>query len=821
MRSRYPSRKATKRSQELTLPKLSLVSSLLILGMTGADITQAEDQSPPAVDVSKQQTVSNEQSPTTPASKQQKAPDSKKDSKSSDTPVVLEDMVVVTATRSELSASLAPANPTVINEQNTQNRLTQRIGDALLEVPGVYLRGSAYGTQWPGTGTGGAAIHGITDQRRSLFMVDGLPVNNGASNSVDWNTLNTDDARQIEFVPGPFSALYGSSAMGGVINVISQEPTKREGSLTAGGGGGAVDQWGVKGKYRDRFANGLGVSLTYTHMDSSGYNTSDPVIATGSAAANSSALPVYGAIPTATDANGKPALGYLLGYKGARPWEQDNASLRLYYDLTDHTKIDAGMAWTRSTTNLTAPDSFLINATNGAPFPSVAGSKSINVNGLATSLAPNTFLQLLPNIEDTRRYFSHLRHDFGSDIKLSADFQYMENTSDYQYANNTLDTLTTGPGQLSSQPNHRIDGNLALRFPLLWKDRNFMTTGFGFNQNVLDASQKANLNDWTNASSISKITNLGSGQSTILSGYFQDELYIRKNLIAYAGGRYDDWSTNGSYMQTSPAYNATYKQRGQGQFNPKFGLTWLPANGYKLFASSGWAFRPPTMLDLYSTSVANSIVYNGVATPVIRQASPGLKPETMFSFEFGGEIKPIEGTTLAASYFHHYLNNLIYNQTLSPVLQQVNNAGAAEVQGVEIKFKQQLYWDWLNYTGTYTFNNSRITANTADPLSVGKQITQTPKTMFTSGLDVNYANWSGGIIGRYVSKAYSNADNFDTLNGVYGTYDPYFIVDTRVKYQATKHIGVTFSLNNLLDRNYFSYYQMAGRTFYGDVTYSF
>ena len=741
------------------------------------------------------------------------------------------DEMVVSATRSEIKATLAPANVTVINEKNTENRRNQRIGDALLEAPGVYMRGSAYGTGWPGSGVGGATIHGVSDARRSLFMVDGLPVNSGAANTVDWNTMNMDDAQQVEYVPGPFSALYGSSAMGGVINVISKAPTKREGSLTAGGGGGAVDQWGVKGKYRDRFENGLGVSLTYNHMDSSNWKDSDPIIATPtnftSAAQRNAATPVFGATPSASDATGKPVPGYLIGYKGARPWEQDNASLRLYYDLTEDTKVDGGMTWTRSTTSITSPTSYLTTS-NGNPLVIGTGtnaatnpSYNLNLNGQQLKLTQNSFFNLLPQIEDTRRYFSHLRHNFGGDIKFSADFQYMENTYNYAYANNTLDTFSGGPGQASAQPNHRIDGNLALRFPMLWKDRNFMTIGFGFNKNVLDAAQKANTSNWTDINSITQITNLGTGQSTILSGYFQDELSIRDNLIAYVGGRYDDWITSGTYMQTSPSYSTTYNQRGQGQFNPKFGLTWLPAEGYKLFASSGWAFRPPTMLDLYSTSVSNSIIYNGVATPVIKQANPGLKAETMFSFEFGGEIKPFDGTILSASYYQHYLNNLIYTQTVSPVSQLVNNAGAAEVEGVELKLKQRLYWDWLHYTGTYTWNNSKITANSADPLSVGKAITLTPKTMFTSGLDINYEQWSGGIIGRYVSKQYGNADNTDSLSGVYGSYDPYFIVDTRLKYQATKNIGLTFSLNNLLDRNYFSYYQQAGRTFYGDVSYSF
>jgi iron complex outermembrane receptor protein len=411
------------------------------------------------------------------------------------------DETVVSATRSELKAVLAPANATVINEKNTQNRLSQRIGDELLEVPGVYMRGSAYGTSVPGSGMGGVSIHGVTDTRRSLFMVDGLPVNSGAANIVDWNTLDLNAAKQVEFVPGPFSALYGSSAMGGVINVITQEPTKREGLLTAGGGGGAADQWGVKGKYLDRFENGLGLSLTYGHMDSSNWSNMDPVIVSPSGTPAGGATLVSGAVPTATNASGAPATGYLVGYKGARNWSQDNASLHLFQDITEQTKLDGGMAWTRSVVTKTSPVD-LLTTSNGTPLTlgTVANSSNpsynLSIGGQAQHLYQSTFLNALPQIEDTRRYFGHLKHDFGGDIKLNGDFQYMENTYNYPSTSQT-DTYTSGPGTASSQPNHRIDGNLGLRFPLLSENRNFMTVGFGYNRNVLDASQKAATSNWT------------------------------------------------------------------------------------------------------------------------------------------------------------------------------------------------------------------------------------------------------------------------------------------------------------------------------------
>lgn len=740
---------------------------------------------------------------------------------------------------------MAPANVSVITEESTENRLTQRIGDALKDVPGVFLRGSAYGTNSPGTSLGSASLHGIGGTNRSLFLVDGLPVNNGSSGNVDWNIFNMDDAQQVEYVPGPFSALYGSGAMGGVLNVISKIPSKREGKLSIGAGGAAVEQWGIKGRYRDKFENGLGISLTFNHMDSDNWEGSDPVVISATNYANTSlggalrnaSTPVVGAIPT-TNSQGDPR--YWIGDKGQRPWEQNNASLHLYYDFTDHTQIDGGMAWSRGETNDTGsynsylrnPDGTSIPIAQSNPTATIANvgslgqSNNLNVNGQRLNVYEQQFLHFLPSVEDTRRYFAHLKHDFGHDVKLNVDFQYLSNETYSPNPNSSNDTLTGGPGQLTVTPSNRIDGNVALRFPFLSEDRNFVTVGFGANHSTLEEQKRVSLTNWRDWSSETNLNYLGKGESSIYSGYIQDELWLRKDLIAHLGVRYDDWSTSGSVIQnTSPAFAREYKERSVSQFNPKFSLTWLPADGYKLFASTGWAFRPPTNFDLYSTSQTQST--SGVRPITLTEASPDLKPETLYSWEVGGEATPIEGTTIAASYFHHYISDLIYRResTITPtdIRRIAENAGEAEVEGVEVKFRQKLYWDWLYFNGTYTLNDSVITENTASPDSVGKQMVQLPETMFSGALDIKYDQWSGGIVGRYVGKQYSSSfdDNSDTYNNVYGSYDPYFLVDTRVKYQATKNIDLSFSVNNLLDREYYSFYRQAGRSVYGEISYSF
>ena len=734
-------------------------------------------------------------------------------------------MTVVTATRSEMAASMAPANVSVITEESTENRLTQRIGDALKDVPGVYLRGSAYGTNMPGSSLSSSAFHGVSGTNRSLFLVDGLPVNTANNGNVDWNILNMDDAQQVEYVPGPFSALYGSGAMGGVLNVISKVPTKREGKLSIGAGGAAVDQWGIKGRYRDRFENGLGISLTFNHMDSDNWAVSDPVTVAPTNS-NVRGLPIVTGGESTFTNQGSPT--YLIGDRGRRPWEQNNASLHLYYDLTPDTQIDGGMSWSRAETEDTGSYNSYLKLSNGSALPigtNVASNpyRFVNINGQRYNIYEQRFLHSLPSIEDTRRYFLSLKHDFGNDIKLNANFQYMQHETYSPFAgvgstSNTGATYDGGFGQLTVTPSNRIDGDVNIRFPFLSQDRNFVTLGMGANVNTLEGQTRYRLDDWRDWGTETRLLYQGKGDSSIFSAYVQDELWLRKDLIAHLGLRYDDWSTSGTVVQnTAPTFSTDYQERSVGQFNPKFSLTWLPADGYKLFASTGWAFRPPTNFELYSTTQTNTL---------LTEANANLSPETMHSWEVGGEATPIEGTTIAASYFHHYISDLIYQKTnfIRDDGQRVTerqNAGKAEVEGVEVKLRQQLYWDWLHFNGTYTLNDSIITENTANPAIVGKQMVQLPETMFSGSLDVKYNQWSGGIIGRYVSQQYFNDENLDQLTGVPGSYDPYFLVDTRLSYQATKNIDVSFSVNNLLDREYYSFYRQAGRSVYGEISYSF
>jgi iron complex outermembrane receptor protein len=95
---------------------------------------------------------------------------------------------------------------------------------------------------------------------------------------------------------------------------------------------------------------------------------------------------------------------------------------------------------------------------------------------------------------------------------------------------------------------------------------------------------------------------------------------------------------------------------------------------------------------------------------------------------------------------------------------------------------------------------------------VGQQLKYIPKRMANVGLEGARGFWSGSILGHYASKAYADDKNLDTVNGVYGSTDPYFIVNAKLGYAISQSVSISFSVDNLTDRTYYQYSRMPGRT---------
>lgn len=130
------------------------------------------------------------------------------------TPLALPD-VVVTAGRRQQPIEEAAASVAVLGAEQIRARAAPRLDVILPLVPGVtmvYDQLGIRGSTGYNRGAGG----------RVLVLLDGVPALGGDSGNVRWDTLPAEVIERVEVVKGATSALYGSSAMGGVVNVLTR-----------------------------------------------------------------------------------------------------------------------------------------------------------------------------------------------------------------------------------------------------------------------------------------------------------------------------------------------------------------------------------------------------------------------------------------------------------------------------------------------------------------------------------------------------------------------------------------------------------------------
>ncbi len=136
--------------------------------------------------------------------------------------------VVVPGKRPQPGAT-TPAYVTVIPREELQRMGFLTLGDALQFLAEVYIR-------IQGSGPGGlqqASIRGSTPQQ-VLVLIDGVPLNATAQFGVNLSTITLANVERVEVLRGPYSAIYGSGALGGVIQVITRRDSRGQASARVG-----------------------------------------------------------------------------------------------------------------------------------------------------------------------------------------------------------------------------------------------------------------------------------------------------------------------------------------------------------------------------------------------------------------------------------------------------------------------------------------------------------------------------------------------------------------------------------------------------------
>lgn len=129
------------------------------------------------------------------------------------------DQVTVTGTRTPHTLKDAPVLTQMITAKEIENIDSETLTDILyVEMPGVGMARH-----------GGVPVMNMMglETQYSLILIDGERIAKGLQKTIDYSRLNTANIEKIEIVRGASSALYGSDAMGGVINIITKKPHKK------------------------------------------------------------------------------------------------------------------------------------------------------------------------------------------------------------------------------------------------------------------------------------------------------------------------------------------------------------------------------------------------------------------------------------------------------------------------------------------------------------------------------------------------------------------------------------------------------------------
>ena len=205
-------------------------------------------------------------------------------------PAAFTDDITVTATGLLTEAIEVPVPTTVISKQELEDAQAENVADVLRRVPGLAVVRSGDEGKVASVFTRG------TESDQTLVLFDGVRLNSPYVGGYDLSLLTTSGIERVEVARGPYSALWGADAIGGVINVIPQ----------VGGGGFSATLFGEGGeggwqRYQGDVSLGsesLGVYLSGLHregegeLDNSDFTTDQQLVDVGWTSSGGSRLAV-------------------------------------------------------------------------------------------------------------------------------------------------------------------------------------------------------------------------------------------------------------------------------------------------------------------------------------------------------------------------------------------------------------------------------------------------------------------------------------------------------------------------------------------------
>lgn len=695
--------------------------------------------------------------------------------------------------------------------------------DAVKYMPGLLVRKRNDGDNSSVLAT---RTWGLNSSARTLIYQDELLLsaligNNNNAASPRWHMVSPESISRVDFLSGPFAAAYPGNSMGGVLLISTKMPERFEATAKETVSIMPFHQYGTRDTYissqtsasigdkKGPFSWFLSATFQDSHQQPLTYTTNGSVPS--------------GTVGTFLAKNKQGVVANVVGTGVLATSEQTAVNLKMALDVAPAIKATYAFGvWVND--QVSRPETYLRSATSLAPtFAGISGFASGRYEWNQTHVSNAISLK-----SDTKGVF---------DFDLSASsYNYLRDIQLNPFTVASTGTMYSANGRIT-----RNDGtnwqNADAKF--IWRpdgaqSRHEISFGvhadrYRFENPVYASASWINTTDTGTGQLYS--TGLGETRTTAL--WAQDAWRIMPDLKLTLGARLEDWraydginlnTTTSSAGVITSSKTAIQPELSSTNVSPKASLSYDLDRIWNVTGSFGKAYRYPTVTELYQ-----NVTVAGVAT----FANPNLEPEEVFSNEIALERKTVDGR-VRFSAFREHVNNAIISQT-NLVTNPVNNAqvptttisnvAAIRMQGVEASAEQNnVVISGLQLFGSVTYVDSEILSDPTwagtSPLTglpttvVGKQVPYIPewraKMGFTYRPTTDLA-WT--VAARHAGKMYSTLDNTDVIGHVYGAFDHYFVVDTKLHYEPGKNVSFDFGIDNLFNQQYMLFHPFPGRTF--------
>lgn len=563
-------------------------------------------------------------------------------------PVYSFDEVVVTATRTENDVKKVPASTQVITQEDIKRGGATSVRNALSMYANIFQKSKVRG------GGHDIIIRGM-ETKHSLVMVNGRRISNeadanGLGNAMSLDRININDVEKIEIVRGPSSALYGSEAMGGVLNIITK-PSKEQTLLTG---------------------------LEHTSEDTSHWWHADTGrIGNFSMTFDARFNKINRSMPdTATESD---------PYGTAQTY---NASLNYY--VNDHSYVNAYMDYYSQhlKTDMGTPAMKPITLTTSSGKMSLSGQAMLEGTGSKAFKQKNYGIswngKTDKNDWQIQAYMSKFNWSTTSNTKVLGSippagmegmFNYLlqkKNTYDFNHDEHNM-------WAIEGRDSLRVNDHQRVTFGAEYVKDKVAGTGLGKNG---DGVHNITENGKTKSSSEKTLSSYAA--------YLQDEIEYGKWFIVPAI-RYDHHSAYGSHT------------------SPKIGVTYNATDHFRIKANYGDGFKAPSVSQLYY----DLDMEMGRGNWVHLTGNPNLKPEKSKSWDLGVEAEFGKGYG-SLTYFDNDVDNLIASipkgkDSNGHNLHRYENVNKARIKGLENTLGYR-FNDTLEFKVTSTLLDAKDTS---------------------------------------------------------------------------------------------------------------